>query len=67
MDFRENYSLKNAEEIQSFHLGENRKQVKLHTSSLLFKDTAYESPKVKSFCTSSEDLRHDLIAVLAHL
>lgn len=51
IDFSKNYSLKHAEEIQSFHFGGSRKQVTLHTSSLLLKDTAYESPKVKSFCT----------------
>lgn len=67
IDFSENYSLKHAEEIQSFHFGGSRKQVTLHTSSLLLKDTDYESPKVKSFCTLSEDLRHDAVAVFTHL
>lgn len=42
MDLSENYSLKHAEEIQSFHFGGSRKQVTLRTSSLLMKDNAYE-------------------------
>lgn len=63
MDFSENYCLKHSEEIQSFHFGGSQKQITLHTSSLLLKDTTYDSLKVKSFCTLSEDLRHDSIAV----
>lgn len=48
MDFSENYSLKHVEEILSFQFGGSRKQVTLHTSSLLMKDNAYEPLKVKS-------------------
>lgn len=67
VDFSENYSLKYAEEIQSFHFGGSRKQITLHTSSLLFKDILYETCRHKSFCTFSENLKHDPPAVLAHL
>uniref|UniRef100_A0A1B6CB63 Uncharacterized protein n=1 Tax=Clastoptera arizonana TaxID=38151 RepID=A0A1B6CB63_9HEMI len=67
IDFRENYSLKYAEEIQSFHFGGSRKQVSLHTSSVIFKEGAYGDIKYKSICFFSENLKHDSVAILAHL
>lgn len=38
-----------------------------HTCYLEFKDNLYEAVQVKSFCTLSEDIRHDPPAVFAHL
>lgn len=67
IDFSENYSLKYAEEIQSFHFGGSRKQVSIHTSSLIFKESTYGNIKYRSICTFSESLQHDAIAILAHL
>uniref|UniRef100_A0A8D8T5N7 Uncharacterized protein n=1 Tax=Cacopsylla melanoneura TaxID=428564 RepID=A0A8D8T5N7_9HEMI len=67
MDFSENYALKYASEVQSFHFGGSRVQVSLHTSSLSYKNCVYDDLKTKSFCTFSKDLNHGPPAILAHL
>lgn len=65
MDYSENYSCKYSEEIQSFHFGGSRKQITLHTVVTYFlKDGKLAH---KSFCTLSECLRHDSVAVCTHL
>lgn len=67
MDFSENYSMKYASEIQSFHFGGSRQQVTLHTSALTYKNNVYEELKTKSFCTFAKSLKHDPTAILCHL
>lgn len=67
VDFSENYSLKFAEEVQSFHFGGSRKQVSLHTAVIYTHnfDTGLVTPT--SMCTLSDCLRHDAAAIWAHL
>lgn len=67
IDFSENYSLKYAEEVQSFHFGGSRQQVCLHTAVVYTHnfDTGLVTPT--SMCTISNCLRHDASAVWAHL
>nr|CAH7730600.1 unnamed protein product [Callosobruchus chinensis] len=64
-DFSENYSLKYAEEIQSFHFGGARQQVTLHTVVVYSKAGSDTVPK--SYCTLSESLYHGPAAIWAHL
>uniref|UniRef100_A0A8D8TC48 Uncharacterized protein n=1 Tax=Cacopsylla melanoneura TaxID=428564 RepID=A0A8D8TC48_9HEMI len=66
MDFSENYMAKYSEEVQSFHFGGSRKQVSLHTVVAYVKDIG-ESVKNINFCTLSENTRHDVPAIWAHL
>nr|CAI5852853.1 unnamed protein product [Callosobruchus analis] len=61
----ENYSLKYAEEIQSFHFGGARQQVTLHTVVVYSKAGSDTVPK--SYCTLSESLYHGPTAIWAHL
>lgn len=67
IDFSENYSMKYAQEIQSFHFGGSRKQVSLHTSSLYLRPTVYEEVQTKSFGTLSLNLNHGPVGIVAHL
>ncbi|XP_050516535.1 uncharacterized protein LOC126891405 [Diabrotica virgifera virgifera] len=69
MDFSENYSLKYATEVQSFHFGGSREQVSLHTVSvsLSFKNSIHDASKIKSFCTFSKNLNHGPSGIIAHL
>lgn len=66
MDFSENYNLKYAEEVQSFHFGGSRKQISLHTV-VVYTKGENGTPKVESFCTLSESLLHNVFAIWAHL
>lgn len=65
-DFSENYSCKYSEEVQSVHFGGSRNQIALHTSVVYFSKTGNET-HCRSFCTVSESLRHDPVAICAHL
>ncbi|CAH2016208.1 unnamed protein product [Acanthoscelides obtectus] len=65
-DFSENYNLKYAEEVQSYHFGGSRQQITLHT--VVIYSRAHENDlKVDSFCTLSESLEHGPGAIWAHL
>lgn len=66
MDFSENYNLKYAEEVQSFHFGGSRKQITLHTV-VVYTKCENGTPKVESFCTLSESLLHNVFAIWTHL
>lgn len=67
VDFSENYSLKFAEEVQSFHFGGSRQQVSLHTSVIYTHDFSLGNIKPTSICTISDCVRHDAAAIWAHL
>lgn len=60
-DFSENYSCKYGREIQSCHFGANRKQITLHTGML------YNGDKHSAFCSVSQCLQHDSVAIWCHL
>jgi len=61
VDFSENYAAKYATEIQSMHFGASRNQVTLHTG------VYYTADEKRSFCTISDNNRHDPAAIWAHL
>jgi hypothetical protein len=61
IDFSENYATKYETEIQSMHFGASRKQVTLHTGMY------YTADRKTSFCTISDNTRHDPAAIWAHL
>lgn len=65
-DFSENYSLKFAEEVQSFHFGGARQQITLHTV-IVYSYLNVSSISSRSFCTLSECLEHNSAAIWAHL
>ncbi|CAH0558950.1 unnamed protein product [Brassicogethes aeneus] len=65
MDFSENYNLKYAEEVQSFHFGGSRQQISLHTVVMYTKSG--EELKKECFCTLSESLQHNVPGIWAHL
>lgn len=67
VDFSENFNCKYASEIQAAHFGGSKPQVSLHTvvAYILSKETQEVQPL--SFCTLSENLRHDPPAICAHL
>lgn len=65
MDFSENYSLKYAEETQTFHFGGSSQQISLHTVVIYFKTE--DKVNSKCFCTLSESLQHNSVAIWAHL
>ncbi|XP_063234925.1 uncharacterized protein LOC134537909 [Bacillus rossius redtenbacheri] len=64
-DFSENYNLKFAEEIQSFHFGGARQQISMHTVVVYRKSS--ETLETKCFCTVSCSLQHNAPAIWAHL
>ncbi|KAJ0178551.1 hypothetical protein K1T71_006374 [Dendrolimus kikuchii] len=66
VDFSENYKCQYAKEIQAVHFGGSRKQVTLHTSLLYFYNSDY-TRTTQCFATISQNLRHDAVAVWAHL
>jgi hypothetical protein len=66
VDFSENYSCF-GEEIQSYHFGGSRQQVSLHTSVLYHRTNSDDDITTTSFCTMSENCRHDSQAICAHL
>ncbi|KAI5725098.1 hypothetical protein M8J77_010961 [Diaphorina citri] len=63
--FSENYNCKYANEIQSAHFGGSKKQISLHTTVVYTK--IGDNRVAQSYCTLSEDLRHDPKAICAHL
>lgn len=67
VDFSENYSLKFAAEVQSFHFGGSRQQVSLHTSVTYTHNFSSGTVIPISICTISDCLRHDAPAIWAHL
>ncbi|CAH1101860.1 unnamed protein product [Psylliodes chrysocephalus] len=66
MDFSENCTCKYATEIQSAHFGGSKPQISLHTVVVYYKVNEYSKSVNKSFCTISENLRHDPAAICAH-
>ena len=66
-DFSENYNCKYSQEVQSLHFGGSRNQVSLHTTIVYYHSETEKSTKCKSFCTLSEDRRHDYVAICSHL
>ena len=62
VDFSENYACKASTEIQAMHFGASRRQITLHTCHATLKDL-----NTQCYCTVSEDLRHELAAIWAHL
>ncbi|KYN11119.1 hypothetical protein ALC57_16736 [Trachymyrmex cornetzi] len=66
-DFSENYNCKYSSEIQSVHFGASLKQISLHTDAFFYKPSLNEEVKCVSFCSVSENLRHDASAIWAHL
>lgn len=67
VDFSENYACKYASEVQSMHFGGSRQQLSLHTVVIYYQDIFTKAVVSKSFCTVSESLRHDPVAILMHL
>ncbi|CAH0397048.1 unnamed protein product [Chilo suppressalis] len=69
IDFSENYNCKYAEEIQSAHFGGSKIQLSLHTA--VYYSTQSEPPNnytaSTSFCTVSENIRHDPVLICVHL
>lgn len=69
IDFSENYNCKYGQEVQSAHFGGSKSQISLHTS--VYYNTNFEPPNnyINSFpfCTASENLRHDPVAICVHL
>lgn len=64
-DFSENYSLKYAEEIQSFHFGGARQQISVHTVVVYSNDGS--DTVTKTYCTLSESLHYRPAAIWAQL
>ncbi|XP_063219235.1 uncharacterized protein LOC134529268 [Bacillus rossius redtenbacheri] len=67
MDFSENYNCKVSQEIQAFHFGGSREQVSIHTVMVYYRNETSELPMKKAYCTLSDSLRHDPVAIMAHL
>ncbi|CAH1102117.1 unnamed protein product [Psylliodes chrysocephalus] len=66
MDFSENYQCKYNREIQSAHFGGAKPQISLHTVVWYYKSENGEI-KRNSFCSLSENTRHDHIGIFAYL
>ncbi|CAH0562959.1 unnamed protein product [Brassicogethes aeneus] len=60
VDFSENYECKYGEEIQSVHFGGSKQQISLQTV------VVYYHEGHQCFCTLSENLKHDPLAICAH-
>ncbi|CAH0713855.1 unnamed protein product, partial [Brenthis ino] len=67
VDFSENYNLKYAQEIQSFHFGGSRQQVSLHTVVIYTHSFITGEVCLISMCTLSSCLQHDAASIWAHL
>ena len=69
IDFSENYECKYAREAQSVHFGASKQQVSMHTGVLYTANTGDSSKALEctSFCTLSDNTRHDPSAIWAHL
>lgn len=61
IDFSENFTCERLKSIQSPYFGASNRQITLHTG------VAYTSSGKTSFCTVSDDTRHDAPAIWAHL
>lgn len=67
-DFSENYLCKYSREVQSAHFGGSKAQLSLHTSVFYYKNKDdCVTTEHKSYCTISENLRHDPALICAHL
>lgn len=66
IDFSENYALKYESEVQAFHFGGSRQELTLHTAVIYMTDDTSNLTNT-SFCTVSENLRHDSAAIWAHI
>lgn len=66
-DFSQNYNSKYSEEVHSVHFGASAKQISMHTGAFFYKSELNGKIKCRSFCTTSENLRHDAPAIWAHL
>lgn len=64
-DFSENYNAKYTREIQAVHFGGSRNQLTLHTVVLYYRKDG--KMITTPYCTVSESLRHDAIAIWEHL
>ncbi|CAH0552477.1 unnamed protein product [Brassicogethes aeneus] len=67
MDFSENYQCKYSQEVQSAHFGGSKPQVSLHTVVIYYLCPESNSVRPISCCSISDNLRHDSIAIYAHL
>ncbi|CAH2101093.1 unnamed protein product [Euphydryas editha] len=71
IDFSENYITKYSAEVQSTHFGGSKAQITLHTGVLYYldKDPSNDDSTLRneSFCTITENLKHDPILICAHL
>ncbi|CAH2098974.1 unnamed protein product [Euphydryas editha] len=69
IDFSENYHCKYGQEIQSAHFGGSKTQLSLHTSVYYFTQLDPPNNYVEhtSFCTVSENVRHDPVLICVHL
>nr|CAH7735787.1 unnamed protein product [Callosobruchus chinensis] len=65
MDFSQNYECKYSEEIQSAHFGGSKSQITLHTVVWYYQSDG--EIQANSFCSLSDNLRHDPASILAHL
>ena len=62
MDFSDNYNCKYANVIQSVNFGGSHQQASFHTGLYLA-----DCPKVTTFCSISDDLQHNPLAIWAHV
>ncbi|CAH0550877.1 unnamed protein product [Brassicogethes aeneus] len=67
IDFSENFVCKYAEEVQSVHFGGSKQQISLHTVVIYYRPSSESTAVPLSFCTMSDDLRHDPVAICVHL
>lgn len=67
MDFSENYESKYNREVQSAHFGGSKEQLSLHTVIVYSRLSEKEGVKPKSFCTVTQNIRHDPVAICVHL
>lgn len=70
IDFSENYVCKYSQEAQSVHFGASQQQASLHTGVLYTasKDKSTDgTAECMSFCSMSDNTRHDPAAIWAHL
>ena len=66
-DFSENYQMKYHRKVQSARFGISKGQLSLHTVVVYYRLKEEEQVKPISFCTVSENLRHDPSAICVHL
>lgn len=66
IDWSQNWEGKYFKEVHAAHFGGSKTQVSLHTGVFFYLDTNGKR-QMQSFCTVSDDLRHDACAIHAHL